>query len=274
MNLINKNTKFFISIASNPSNFGTLVYNKLFQKFKINAIYKSFKVQDINQLKKKINFFKIQGISISMPFKEKVISQVDNLDKITKKILVVNTIKNINGKFHGFNTDYLAINSVLKKIKNIKNYNFLINGYGSISKTLIFVLKKLNIKNIYVFGRNRKKIKYFSKKLNCDVYSNKFNNSHKKLFLVNCTPIGMSGTKLSTAIPFSKRMIKKSDIIMDLVNFPINTKFIKLAKKLKKKTISGNQVSLYQIKHQFKIYSNKEISIESLKKIFRKISLL
>ena len=60
MSLINKDTKFFISIASNPSNFGTLVYNKLFQKFKINAIYKSFKVQDINQLKKKLIFLKFK----------------------------------------------------------------------------------------------------------------------------------------------------------------------------------------------------------------------
>ena len=140
----------------------------------------------------------------------------------------------------------LRIKNILNKIKKP-----ILSDKIYIGNTLVD-LKKLNIKNIYVFGRNRKKIKFFSKKLNCVVYSDKFNNSHKKLFLVNCTPIGMSGAKLSTAIPFSKKLIKKSDIVMDLVNFPINTKFIKLAKKLKKKTISGNQVSLYQIKHQFK----------------------
>ena len=274
MNLINKDTKFFISISSNPSNFGTLAYNSLFKKFKINAIYKSFKFQHIKDLKKIINFLNIRGISISMPFKEKIIYHVDYLDRISKKILAVNTIKNISGKLYGFNTDYLALKSILKKIKNKKKYNFLINGYGSISKTLIFVLKEFNIKNIYILGRNKKKIKDFAKKFNCFVYSNIFRKPVENLFLINCTPIGMKRTKYSAHIPFSKKMIENSDIIMDLVNYPPNTKLVKFGKKFGKKTISGSQISLYQIKHQFKIYSNKEISILNLKKILKKNSLL
>ena len=52
MNQINKETKFFISISSRPSNFGTQVYNNIFKKFGINAVYKSFKVNNIKEFKK------------------------------------------------------------------------------------------------------------------------------------------------------------------------------------------------------------------------------
>jgi len=39
MNQINKETKFFISISSRPSNFGTQVYNNIFKKFFIFNIH-------------------------------------------------------------------------------------------------------------------------------------------------------------------------------------------------------------------------------------------
>ena len=58
---------------------------------------------------------------------------------------------------------------------------------------------------------------------------------------------------------------------MDLVNHPINTKFIKLANIYKKKTIKGNLVSLHQIKYQFEIYTNKKIRLSKLKNIFKKL---
>ena len=137
MHEINKDTKIFISLSSNPSNFGTTVYNKLFKEFKINAIYKSFKVNEIINLKKNINFFDIKGASISMPFKAKVINQLDSLDKISKELKIVNTIKNIKGKLRGYNSDYLAIKKIFLSIENIKSYDFIVSGSGAIAKTII-----------------------------------------------------------------------------------------------------------------------------------------
>ena len=52
---------------------------------------------------------------------------------------------------------------------------------------------------------------------------------------------------------------------MDLVNFPSNTKLIRLARSYKKKVISGSSISLYQIKYQSKIYLNKDLKVEFLK---------
>ncbi len=273
MNQINKETKLFISISSQPSNFGTQVYNNIFQKFGINAIYKSFKVNNIKEFRKSFVFLELNGASISMPYKEVIVNQLDHLDKISKKLKIVNTIKNKNGKLYGYNTDFLAIKKKFSEIKRIKDYYFLIYGTGSIAKTVIFALNSLNIRNVYITGRNKNKIKNFRKKFKTKNFLEKeFLKNNKNLFLINCSSVGMKYNKANLS-PFKKNLISKSSIVMDLVNYPPNTKLIKLAKAYKKKVILGSSISLYQIKYQSEIYLNKNFRIEFLKNLFKKLKI-
>ena len=270
MQQINKETKLFISLSSNPSNFGTTIYNQLFKELKINAIYKSFKATKVTNLKNSIKFLDINGASISMPLKEEVVNQLDDLDKISKQLRIVNTIKNIKGKLRGYNSDYLAIKKIFLDIENIKSYDFIVSGSGAIAKTIIFALKKIGVKNIFIQGRNKKKIKDLVNKFKCSEYHVNSNLKNNKLFLINCTPIGMMGKNVEK-IPFTNKLIKKSSIVMDLVNHPVNTKFVKSANKYKKIIIKGNLVSLYQIKYQFEIYTNKKLKISKLRNNFKKL---
>ena len=270
MREINKETKLFISLSSNPSNFGTIVYNELFKEFKINAIYKSFKVTQIADLKKNINFLDIKGASISMPFKEKVVNQLDNLDKISKKLKIVNTIKNIRGKLYGYNSDYLAIRKIFLDIKNIKNYTFIVSGSGAIAKTVILALTEMNAKKIFIKGRNKKKTNELVEEFACNEYRLNINKKNNPIFLINCTPIGMVGKNFKK-LPFSNDLIEQSSVVMDLVNHPINTAFINFANKYKKKLIRGNLISLYQIQSQFEIYTNKKLKLSKLISIFKKL---
>ncbi len=273
MNQINKETKFFISISSRPSNFGTQVYNNIFKKFGINAVYKSFKVNNIKEFKKSFVFLGLNGASISMPYKEDIVSQLDHLDKISKKIKIVNTIKNKSGKLYGYNTDFLAIKKKFSEIKRIKDYHFLIYGTGSIAKTVIFALNYLNITNVYIKGRNKNKIKNLRKKFKIKSFLEKeFLKNNNKLFLINCSSVGMKNNS-ANLLPFKKNLIRKSSIVMDLVNYPSNTKLIRLARSYKKKVISGSSISLYQIKYQSKIYLNKDLKVEFLKNLFKKLKI-
>ena len=273
MNQINKETKFFISISSRPSNFGTQIYNNIFQKFGINAIYKSFKVKNIKEFKNSFVFLGLNGASISMPYKESIVNQLDHLDKISKKLKIVNTIKNKSGKLYGYNTDFLAIKKKFSEIKRIKDYYFLIYGTGSIAKTVIFALKSFNIKNVYITGRNKNKIKNLIKKFKTKNFlEKKFLKNNNKLFLINCSSVGMNDNNTNLS-PFKKNLISKSSIVMDLVNYPSNTKLIRLARGYKKKVISGSSISLYQIKYQSKIYLNKNLEIKFLKNLFKKLKI-
>ena len=208
-----------------------------------------------------------------MPYKESIVNQLDHLDKISKKLKIVNTIKNKSGKLYGYNTDFLAIKKKFSEIKRIKDYYFLIYGTGSIAKTVIFALNSLNIKNIYITGRNKNKIKKLIKKFKTKIFLEKeFLKNNNKLFLINCSSVGMNDNNANLS-PFKKNLISKSSIVMDLVNYPSNTKLIRLARGYKKKVISGSSISLYQIKYQSKIYLNKNLKIKFLKNLFKKLKI-
>ena len=96
--LPNKDTEKFISMAINPGNTGAKLHNTLFRLFKLNKIYIPLKVNSNKQAKQILKNFDFIGCSLSMPFKESLISLVDRLDYNAKKIRSINTIlkKKIN----------------------------------------------------------------------------------------------------------------------------------------------------------------------------------
>ena len=85
----------------------------------------------------------IKGCSISMPFKEKVISLIDELDPLAKQSKAVNTIVNNNGHLTGYNTDVLGIQNCLKSIKIEKNKKVLLLGAGGAARAILVALKNL-----------------------------------------------------------------------------------------------------------------------------------
>ena len=85
------------------------------QKFKNDKIdnceYLNFDIDKISDFKK-INLNNINGFNVTIPYKEKIIGYLDEIEESAKNIGAVNTIKILKNKLIGYNTDYLGfINS-------------------------------------------------------------------------------------------------------------------------------------------------------------------
>ena len=93
---IDKDTVVCISLAKKAGNFGTSIYNHVFQKLELNFIYKSFSTDDIVSAINGARALGIKGISITMPYKSKVLELVDKLSEEVKFIGAANTIVNNN----------------------------------------------------------------------------------------------------------------------------------------------------------------------------------
>ena len=134
---INKDTKLFISLSSKPSNFGTLIYNECFKRYNLNCIYKSFGSLNIKESINAVRSLEIAGCSVSMPFKERVMDYLDEIDPIALKLNSVNTIKNVSGRLKGYNTDSYGAKKLISII--IKNpFIFLkLNIFNKIKKNKI-----------------------------------------------------------------------------------------------------------------------------------------
>ena len=154
--MIDTNTKIFISISNKRSALGTKIYGMLFDKYKINSIYKSFVISNLNDAIKAVKTLSISGFSVSMPFKQKIIKKVDILDDSAKKTGSINTVLIKNKKLIGYNTDLVGAKKAISQIKIKKKDNILIIGSGGTARTISYALKKeFKFKNIFIFSRNK-----------------------------------------------------------------------------------------------------------------------
>lgn len=263
--MINKNTKVYISIGSKPGNFGTKIYGILFNYFRINSIYKSFKIRNIKNLILSVKSLNINGFSVAMPFKEKVIKYLFKVEESAKNIGAVNTVILKKKKLYGYNTDLNGIIQSIKYLKIKKSAKILVVGSGGTAKTSIYALNNVfKFKNIFFISRNKRKNLIIAKNYKVINISN-FNDNKNFDLLINCTPLGMDGMKNKLPVPV--KILQTSKYIIDFVNKPAETKFIKLARKYNIKYVSGNFISLNQIIKQFYIYTGQKISYQKLLKI-------
>ena len=259
--MINNKTKLFVSLSKFPGNNGAKLHNYGFALFGLNHIYVPLKCDSEKSLKSILFNENFKGISISMPFKTKVIKFLDKIDNTALKTKSVNTILKKEKSLYGYNTDFYAIRKIIKNNLS-KIHSSTIIGNGSTGKTAFEAIKDLKINEIFLTSRNTRKYKNWKLNKSSKIVNWKKRNQIKSNLLINCTPMGMYNfNKLPINIIFNHQF----DIIIDL---PINnnSKLSKLSKKLKIKYIGGEEISLIQGIEQFRLYNKKKLNFHHMKK--------
>jgi len=128
--MINKDTEIYCSFAEKAGNVGCKLFNSAFNYYGIDAIYKSFSVNNIEDAVNVVKTLNIKGFAVTMPFKVKVIKYLDETDSSVLCIGAVNTVINDNGYLIGYNTDYLAAKEVLDECLGVDLYILGTGGYS------------------------------------------------------------------------------------------------------------------------------------------------
>ncbi len=93
------------------------LHNHWFKKNNINAIYnkKQINESDIKDIISELRNEKIDGINVTVPFKQSIIPFVDELSSEANNAQSVNTIYKENNKVLGHNTDISGFELAIKK---------------------------------------------------------------------------------------------------------------------------------------------------------------
>ncbi len=140
--MINKDTRVYCSFSKTPGNNGCLYFNEKFKQHNINAIYKSFYSDNIEQSVLAAKILGFSGFAISMPYKQTVLKCVDSIDECAIDIGAANTIVNVHGTLYAYNTDWIGVYLYLKSY-SIQYMNIL--GNGGFSRAVQYACNKLNI---------------------------------------------------------------------------------------------------------------------------------
>lgn len=265
------NLQLCISISERPGHFGETVHNAAFRAMDLDFLYKACKVTDITGAITGIKALGIRGCSVSMPFKEKIISFLDDLDLLAKEIGAVNTIVNENGHLIGYNTDVDGARETLKSFKLNPNYSVLLLGAGGAARAILVALKQLSLTKCTIANRTIEKAKSIAERYNSKVIPWEERENFEADILINATPIGMKPN--DNEMPILEKSLKKFKIIMDFVSNPPKTKLIKLADSQGLHTIDGLSIALYQAASQFQLYTGVKPPIEVMRKASVELNL-
>lgn len=252
-----------------PHSFSKILHNIAFEVLDLDYGYDLYEI-DLNTAKDIKSFMienELDGINVTIPYKETVMESLDHISEEAEKIGAVNTIKNVGGKLYGYNTDYYGFLYTLNSNNiNIDNKTVVILGSGGASKAVVECVKDLKAKSIYLVSRNKN-----DKKTKDGIALIDYNDLKdiRGEVLINTTPVGMyPKTDFS---PVGKDIISNFNNVVDVVYNPLETKLMKIADSLGKKSFSGLTMLIMQGLKSEEIWNDFKFTEEEINIIVNKV---
>jgi shikimate dehydrogenase len=232
--------------------FSRSYFNQKFNKLGLtNYQYDNYEFDDIQEIEKFLRSTDCRGLNVTIPYKEAIITYVDELDEDASAIGAVNTLKKYpNGEIKGFNTDVIGFTESLNtSLTNDKKA--LILGSGGASKAIIYALKQMRVECITVSRSPSQphQINYQELRL-LDL--------QKIELIVNCSPIG-SFPKTEEQVDFPYEKLNDGHFVYDLIYNPAKTHLLKKAEQKGCRTQNGQRMLELQAEASWKIWQDQTI---------------
>lgn len=193
----------------------------------IKARYEKFEIPDISEFEQIIRSNpSLQGLNVTIPYKEKVIAYLDELSPEAEAIGAVNVIKFVRAdgelKLIGCNSDVIGFKDSIQPLLRDCHKKALILGTGGASKAVRKGLEDLGVESVSV-SRTAKNGVLSYKDLDEKIMS-------EFKLIVNTTPLGtFPETDAAADIPY--HLLTDKHLLYDLVYNPAETKFLKQGKE-------------------------------------------
>ena len=209
----------------------------------IDSEYLNFDLREIEDFNN-LEILKINGLNVTIPYKEKIINYLDEVDKAASIIGAVNTIAKKDNKLIGYNTDYIGFIESFKNNLNFKNA--LILGTGGASKAIQYAL---NIKNInFDIGSRKNNKKYIS----YDLINKKIKDYD---LIINTTPLG-TFPDVSKKPKINYNLINENHFCYDLIYNPEKTSFLKECERKGARIMNGLEMLKSQAEESWIIWNS------------------
>ena len=235
--------------------FSSKFFNEKFKKESIDAEYLNFEIEHIFEIRRILVFNPhLKGLNVTIPYKEAVITFLDDISPVAKEIGAVNVIKIERGfgdtygyKLTGYNTDYIGFkNSIKPLIQAEYHQQALVLGTGGASKAVCKALESLGIAWKYVSRTPKEGA------LTYDTLTPEVLSDHK--VIINTTPLGtFPNVDECPNIPYS--FLTPQHLLYDLVYNPSETTFLKKGKQMGATIKNGAEMLELQALEAWDIWS-------------------
>jgi len=250
---LTRHTQLCMSLAARPSNIGTRFHNYLYDELSLDFVYKAFTTTDLTSAIAGIRALGVRGCAISMPFKQDSIPLVDEMDSSAAAIDAVNTIVNTAGTLKAYNTDYVAVATLLRDHRVSTDGLTVVLGAGGMARAVVAALRDGGFTDVLVIARDAARGAKLARQYGFSAGTDL--GGQPAAVLVNATPIGMAGGPMAEDLAFPIDVIRAARTVFDVVAFPAQTPLIRQARMYGVDVITGAEVIALQAAEQFALYT-------------------
>ncbi|PKR79061.1 shikimate dehydrogenase [Halalkalibacillus sediminis] len=241
------------------------IHQTFLKMFDLKGIYDLHEVEDlegsgvIEQLKRE----EYHGFNVTIPFKESIILYLDELDGHAIRMGAVNTVKNVDGRWIGYNTDgigyYRSLKNYYPEFTNeLKNKKVLIIGAGGAAKGILYILQDNGVSQADLTNRTISRAENLA-----DLYNNSEAKSISQAeadlasydLVIQTTPLSRSKQSL-----ISLTNLSDNTIASDIVYHPKKTPFLEKAEEIGCSLLFGESMLWEQAAESFEIWTGLEVN--------------
>lgn len=229
----------------------------------------------LEQAAKRIRQEDVLGASLTIPYKESIITYLDELDEQARLMGAVAAIIKREGELIGYNTDSVGFLQGLITEGDFqpKDKRVVILGAGGAARGCSFILASSGVKSITIVNRTLSRAQDLVSELKqiCpDVQVMGYEDSRLREaiqsseLLVNCTSVGMKWSPLDGKSPIKEGLIPRGQLVYDIVYKPLETPLMKMAREAGARTLSGLVMVTYVCAADVRLWLDREPPIAAM----------
>lgn len=243
-------------------------HNFFFQAQGIDAVYVKIQVSATElgtflRLAKQLPFM---GFSVTMPLKECILSEVDQITPEARDIGAINTLLWQEGKWIASNTDGIGALNAIERQLLVKGKHLVVIGAGGAAKAIAFEACRRGAQ-LTILNRHEKSAQQLAER-----FQGGFKGIHQMHecaaegydILINCTPVDM---------PINPEDILPGTVVMGIKTMPKESLFLQSAQIKGCHIIYGYQMFIEQAIGQYDFWFNNQIPTQKYKTLLEKKAL-
>lgn len=249
------------------------IHSQFLQQQQKQGIYRVFETQpnDLAYTLEAMRTLEVDGFNVTVPYKESILSFLDEVDPYAKMIGAVNTVHLENGKWIGYNTDGKGFIRSFKEAypkHSFPEMKVLCIGAGGAAKGIYRALVEENTACVDIANRSQQRaeemLRLNSNSTQTSILSiqDAEENLSEYDMIIQTTSVGMTPNEQQSIL--SLNQVKQEAVVCDIVYRPMETAFLKEAKKHGAHVLYGHGMLLYQAALSYEIWTSSVLKADLL----------
>lgn len=264
---INRNTEL-LGLIGRPvdKSYSHVTHNAVFRELSYNAVYLKFHLEDeeLFSFLNQIQTLPVKGLSVTMPFKEKVLTILQE----SHDLAACNTLVRTSKGWQGYNTDGIGAVKALG-LPSLKNQKVAILGAGGTARAIALAAYREGAE-LAILNRTKERAENIAIPLNAKWGSLDLLPSLTQAgyhCIIQATFVGMAPNFDETPIPAD--WVARNGIVLDVISNPPETRLLREVKERGGQIISGRELFIHQAVQQFVCWFSSNIPHSKIERIIR-----